>query len=409
MLMSTKARRYRVAVVGCRSRGRVIGAAYKAHPRAELVALCDLDEERLNAAGALLGVEARFADMDEMIRQVGPDIVVIATGTEFHYPLAMRALEHGVHVDVEKPLCVDLEQADALVAKANAVGARTAVHHQGRTGPALRAVAKAINEGRIGAVRHVSATEKGYYGGYGLMNIGTHLINAMLELTGPCREVTALGSTGGRPITPEDVLQAPAGMGTIAGEYITATLRFDRDVTGVLRQHRLERIDPAADAIEIMGEEGRLFWHETGRAWWMPTPHFVPGEPQCVWQPLDLEVPEHYDPARVVGKVTHATVDEYCYVDEFVAALDEGREHACSFEQGRHVLEVMMGVFESLAYGRAVRLPQERRDHPLLRWRRESGLGPPAAAPRPYQEWLAREDERLGRRAGAVADSAALR
>ena len=401
MKMAGTKGRYRVAVVGCRSRGKVAAGAYQAHPRTEVVGLCDLQRERLEAAGELLGVKARFTDLHEMIRSTEPDIVVIATGTEFHYPLCREVLQYGVNVDVEKPLCIDLEQADELVALAKAKGVRTAVHHQGRTGPALRAVAKAFREGRIGALRYVNASEKGYYGGYGLMNIGTHLVNACLEVTGPCREVSALGTTGGRPITPEDVRQAPGGMGIIAGEHITATLRFDGNVTGTLKQHRLGRIDPAADAIEFYGEEGRLFWHESGRAWWLPVPHFVPGEPGSAWQPLDLEVPEHYDPARVRGNITHATVDEYCYVDEFVAALDEGREHACSFEQGRHVLEVLMGIFESLAYRRPVALPQPLREHPLRRWRREHGLGDPEPAPRPYDEWLAGEDERLRLRGAA--------
>lgn len=406
MRMADTKRFYRVAVVGCRSRGRVAAGAYQAHPRTEVVGLCDLMPERLEEAGELLGVSARFSDLDEMIEKTKPDIVVVATGTEFHYDLCMQVLEHGVHVDVEKPLCIDLAQADTLVAKAREKGVRTAVHHQGRTGPAMQAVAKALREGRIGALRHADATEKGYYGGYGLMNIGTHLINAMLELTGPCREVAAIGVTGGRPIGPEDVRQAPSGMGAIVGEQITASFRFDGNVTGTLRQHRLERVDAAADAIEIRGEEGRLFWHESGKAWWLPVPHFVPDDEKSVWQPLELKAPEHYGPARVPGKITHATVDEYCYVEEFVQAIDEGREHTCSFDQGRHVLEIIMGTFESLAYRRAITLPQALRDHPLLRWREERGLGVPEPSPRPYRVWLDAEDERLRARDKASANEA---
>ena len=59
--------------------------AYHAHPRTEVVALCDLVTERLEALGEEIGVNARFGDLDEMIRQTQPDIVAIPTGTEFHY------------------------------------------------------------------------------------------------------------------------------------------------------------------------------------------------------------------------------------------------------------------------------------------------------------------------------------
>jgi len=386
---------YRVAIVGCRSRGRAAAVAYHAHPRTEVVGLCDLVEERRNSLGELLGVSARFSDIDEMIKTVAPDIVAVATGTAFHYDLCMQVLEHGVHVEVEKPICIDLEQADRMVAKAREKGVITAVHQQGRTGPAMRAVKAAFEEGRIGALRYVTASDKGYYGGFGLMNIGTHLINAMLELTGPCREVTAVALAGGRAITPEDVRHAPLGMGTIAGEHITATLRFDNNVTGTLRQHRRDTIDADGDAIEFHGEEGRLFWHENGTAFWLPAPHYIPRGGKADWIELPTQMPEHYDPARIAGEPRTSVKDDYCFVDEFVAALDEGREHTSSWLEGRHVLEVMMGIFESAAYRRPVALPQERRDHPLLRWRREAGLGAPEQGPVGYAEWLAAEDERL--------------
>ena len=72
---------YRIAILGCRARGTAAARAYQAHPRAEVVGLCDLVSERLDALGAELGVPARFTNLDEMIRQTQPDIVAIPTGT----------------------------------------------------------------------------------------------------------------------------------------------------------------------------------------------------------------------------------------------------------------------------------------------------------------------------------------
>ena len=109
---------YRVAILGCRNRGGHAGRAYKAHRRTEVVGLCDVVEERVNELGDELGVEARYTDLDVMIEETKPDIVAIPTGTEYHYPLSMRVLEHGVNIDVEKPVTIDLEQADRLVARA---------------------------------------------------------------------------------------------------------------------------------------------------------------------------------------------------------------------------------------------------------------------------------------------------
>lgn len=64
---------------------------------------------------------------------------------------------------------------------------------------------------------------------------------------------------------------------------------------------------------------------------------------------------------------------------------------------GRQVMEILMGIFESGAYGRRVEVPQKDCSHPLLRWRQQAGLALPAAIPCPYGEWLEAEDRRLGR------------
>ncbi len=382
---------YRVAILGCRGRGTAAARAYHAHPRTEVIALCDLVQDRLDTLGDELGVTARFADLDEMISQTAPDIVAIPTGTEFHYDLSMRVLEHGVHIDVEKPMCVDLEQADAVVTKANEKGARIAVHHQGRVGAYMRATHKAYTEGRIGELCYINSRGKVYYGGYGLMNIGTHQLNDMFKFAGRCRSVSATALTDNRLITPEDVVPSPHGMGTIAGERITATLHFDNNVTANLLQHRLST--RTSTMMEIVGTEGRLLGMTglliQGGAWQL-TQWFEPDG----WEQLEPMYPEHYD------RSSPASVDDYWFVEEYVSALDENRDHECGGAAGQHNVEVMMGIFESAAYGNRVDLPQPRRDHPLLRWREENGLPAPEKMPRPYNEWLEAEDRRLGRSHG---------
>ena len=385
---------YRTAILGCRSRGTAAARAYHAHPRTEVVALCDLLQERLDTLGDELDVEARFDDLDKMISETRPDIVAIPTGTEFHYELAMRVLEYGVHIDIEKPLCVDLEQADEVMAKAREKGSRIAVHHQGRSGALMQTVGRALKEGRIGRVRYLDGYGKHYYGGYGLMNIGTHQLNNMLKVAGHCRSVSAVILTDNHPITPADVIPSPSGMGTIAGEYITVTLRFDDDVTATLRQHRF----PASTRpiMEVCGTEGRLLFTETGLslggAWWLPQPEYRPDGTHDQWQALEPTIPESYD------SQSSALVDEYCFVEEYVNALDQDCDPECNGAEGHHIIEIMMGAFESAAWGHPVDLPQQNREHPLKRWRRESGLPPePDPMPRPYEEWLAAEDQRLGR------------
>jgi len=379
---------YRVAILGCRGRGTAAARAYHQHARTEVVALCDLVPELLSALGGELGVGARYDDLDRMIEVEAPDIVAIPTGTEFHYDLGMRVLDYGVHIDIEKPICTTLAEADQMIAKAEEKEVQIAVHHQGRTGGAIKAVKAAIEAGKIGDLRYLQGSGKGYYAGYGLMNIGTHMINAMLGVAGPVRGVQAIALTNGLPITPQDVVPSPSGMGFIAGEHVTATLEFESGITASLLQHRFAKMDSTAYMMEIYGTEGRLYW-KSGNPWFLPEPHYAPGSVE--WQQLEPVVPDHYDPEG------SAAVEDYQFVDEYVRALDEGSSHECSGAEGRHVLEILMGIFESGAYGQRVALPQKDRAHPLLRWRDEAGLGLPATMPRPYGEWLEAEDRRLGR------------
>ena len=379
---------YRVAILGCRGRGGAAARAYAVHARTEVVALCDLLPERMHALGDELGIAARYGDFHQMIRTEAPDIVVIPTATELHYELSMAVLEYGVHIDVEKPICTDLSEADQLLALARKKGVRIAVHHQGRSGAAMKAVKAAIAEGKIGQLRSVAGSGKGYYAGYGLMNIGTHVLNAMLGVVGSVRAVTAIAQVDGRPVQPDDVLIAAGGMGYVVGEDITAGIEFASGVQGVHLQQRFSSVDSRAYRVEFAGSEGRLLWR-TDEAWLLPDAHYIPGETD--WQPLPIPMPLGFDP---LGTANEA---EYSYVDDFVCALDTGTDHECSGAEGLHVLEVLLGIFESAATGTRVALPQADRTHPLVRWRASAGMEPPQAGLRPYAEWLREEDRRLGR------------
>lgn len=395
-------RTYRVALLGCGSRGRAHGRAYLTHPRTTLVALCDLDAGRLQALGTELGMERRYADLDAMLAAEAPDIVAIPTATEFHFPLAMRCLEQGCHIDVEKPICEHLDQADELLAAARRQNREIAVHHQWRVGPPSAAVLAALQEGRIGTLRYLYASGKGYYGGYGLPNIGTHLLNQLFAVAGRVRSVSGHVLTDGRAIGPHDVLQAPMGMGIVAGENITALLEFENGVCATLLQHRFEGIDLSAHVVEIYGTEGRLLWRPHG-AFWLPTPNIPPGPnittppyDNAQWEALPLTPPAAWPDTGA------CSVDEFAFVDQYVAALDAGRSHPCSGAEGRHVMEVINALFFAAVQGRRIALKDMPRHHPLRAFRAECGLDPdPPPAPRAYRDWLAQEDARLGRAAPA--------
>ena len=387
---------YRVAILGCRSRGSAAARVYNAHPRTEVVGICDLVEDRLNKIGEELGITARFTDLDEMIKCTEPDIVAIPTAPSLHAPLALKVLEHGVNIEVEKPMGMDLIETDSVMRKAMEQDVQVAVHHQWRLSGWTQAINQIYQEGGIGELRHIYASGKGYYGGFGLMEIGTHLLTHMMKFGGNCRRVTAHATTRGRPITPNDVLPAPRGNGIIAGDNITASLQFDNGVTGTLLQHKFDKINLDAHVVELYGTEGRLMWHPHG-AWKLNHPHVVPQNGPPNWEALTPMYPDSFAEAvKQISQNSEMIEGDYWFVEEYVRALDEGREHECSGAAGSHVIEIIMGIFESAAYGIHVSLPQANRKHPLVRWREEAGLGAPEPMPMADDKWLIEEQKRLG-------------
>ena len=344
---------YRVAILGCRGRGTAAARAYHAHPRTEIVALCDLVQDLLDTLGDELGVAARYTDLDEMIGQHQPDIVAIPTGTEFHHSLALRVLEYGTHIDIEKPLCVDCQQADEVLAKAREKNARIAVHHQGRVGVYMKAVARALAEGRIGQLRHIHGHGKTYYGGYNLMNIGTHMINNMLKVAGPCHSVVATATTDGHPITPTDVVPSPQGMGTIAGEHITATLSFADGVTATLLQHRFPHLSQSGD---------RILRHRRPLSTLAARLEKGPRRVPAASAPLRPQRPKRTVGSAAAHLLRGLRSAEFGPPRRLRLCRGSTSRHSTraantnvAAQAGHHIVEIMMGIFESAAYGKTGR------------------------------------------------------
>ncbi len=111
----------KVGLVGMRGIGNTHARAHTADPLSELVAVCDIIEERADAAAETYGVPAYYS-LRDMLRNEDLDVVDVTTGGyengSWHFEPAMEALEAGKHVLVEKPISNDIDEARQMVAKA---------------------------------------------------------------------------------------------------------------------------------------------------------------------------------------------------------------------------------------------------------------------------------------------------
>ncbi|HET9095592.1 MAG TPA: Gfo/Idh/MocA family oxidoreductase [Candidatus Baltobacteraceae bacterium] len=140
----------------------VIGAGYwganlirNCHRLGVLSAVCDTDLRALNDVRSKYAGTALFCDANAMLENGKLDAVVIAAPAPAHASLALKAIAAGKHVFVEKPLALNIQDAQRVVEAAEGAGLTLFVGHVLLYHPAVRALLECVNQGRIGRVRHL--------------------------------------------------------------------------------------------------------------------------------------------------------------------------------------------------------------------------------------------------------------
>jgi predicted dehydrogenase len=143
----------RVGVIGLGPIGNRHAHLYDEMDNAELVAVCDVDRERADAATQSYGARA-FYSVPAMLAAVELDMVSVTTGgVEYgsdHYEPTMAALAAGLHVLGEKPISNEIAPAEGMVALAREKGLCYGINMNHRFTPAARLAKRWMDEGRIG-------------------------------------------------------------------------------------------------------------------------------------------------------------------------------------------------------------------------------------------------------------------
>ena len=204
----------------------------------ELVAFCDINPEALKKRADEFDVTGRYDDYQKMIDAENLDLVSVCTQAPMHVNLAQNredcpedsgrdeqeqgdlrgrapkpmvsaaAQEAGIHVLSEKPLSIDLQHADEMIAAARKAGVKLAVSHQYRFSPAVRRAKKMANSGKIGKFRSVREIGKGREAGFELMEMGVHYFDEMDFLMSGIEWVHAQISYQGHPVTKDDIMHS---------------------------------------------------------------------------------------------------------------------------------------------------------------------------------------------------------
>ncbi len=141
-----------VAVVGCGYWGKNIVRNF--HELGALHSICDLRTDLVDELGLRYHVPAR-TDLAEVLQDPHVAAVAIAVPAAEHFDVAMRCLEAGKHIFVEKPLALHLDEGRKLVARARACNRILMVGHILQYHPAILKLKQLIQEGELGSIKYI--------------------------------------------------------------------------------------------------------------------------------------------------------------------------------------------------------------------------------------------------------------
>lgn len=151
----------RVAVIGTGFGALVQIPAFRAHPRAEVVAVASATPGKAREVAGRLGVPHAFDDYREMLARVDLDLISITSPPDTHHPMTLAALERGRHVLCEKPMALSAGQAKEMLDAAVRRRVGHVMDHELRFNPNRRKIKRLIEEGVIGTPRHALITVVG--------------------------------------------------------------------------------------------------------------------------------------------------------------------------------------------------------------------------------------------------------
>ena len=335
----------RVGIIGTGAISHKHAQAYR-NIGFEVVAATDNDFRRCEEFTARYGGEP-LRSYQEVCRHPAVDFIDVCTFPDFRLQPLKVAAQAGKHVQVQKPIAVDLPTARGMVDFCRQYGVRLSVVSQHRFDDAILFLKKAIPAGRLGRILQCDAYVKWwrseeYYsrpvkgswhteGGGALINQGIHQIDMMLHLCGPVESVFGMWQLHARhKIESEDV--------------ICAVLRYASGATGVI-QASTAMWPGYAERLEIHGTKGTAI---------------VAGDLLTTWDVQDDEG----EPAPLARNISSGASDPMAIslepferqFTDFAQAIRQGREPLNSGEAGLRALELVIAIYTSCRTGNRVDL-----------------------------------------------------
>ena len=331
---------------------------------AELVSICDVSSEHLSNFAERWGVRNQYDSARTMLDAGGLDVICVCTPHPQHAEPLVLAAERGIHGVVEKPMTSTVADADRVLEASTKYGTLLSTMSQRRWFPAAQRVREAITSGHMGDRLVLGESfcemwrDEAYYlkdawrgrwdteGGGVLMNQAPHNIDFLLWYMGPAEEIFGYWSNVNHPYVEIE-------------DNAVAVIRFKSGALGILKGTLSMNPERRIHGVTLVGDSGATAsldcWSvRDARQRVLSGPSDVGSNDVWTFRDGALQaVSQDQAIAYRAGDLPNFHAHQ---LRDVIGAIREKRPPAVTGVDGRRVVAIIQGVYESGRTGRPVRL-----------------------------------------------------
>ena len=331
---------------------------------AEVVALYGRNKEHAAALAAQYGVAKVYDDIEQLLKECEVDVVDICVPNYRHYEACMKAAEYGKHVICEKPLAMNLEQADEMIEACESRGLKLMYAEELCFAPKYERVRSMVEQGAVGTPymlkqgeKHDGPHSKWFYsketaGGGVMMDMGCHALAWFRWMNRGVAVKTVYADM--KTVFHKDI--------TDCDDNTVCIVEFENGVTGIA-ETSWAKPGGMDDRIEIYGNKGVVY------------ADLFRGN-----SALTYSVDGYGYAAEKAGstKGWTFTIFEEAFnqgypqeLSHFIDCVRNDKEPCTTGRDGRAVLELTYAAYESARTGAKVSLPMEKKNvpYPMALWK----------------------------------------
>jgi myo-inositol 2-dehydrogenase/D-chiro-inositol 1-dehydrogenase len=340
---------------------------------AEVVAVADISQDRLNQVADKFHVEKRYADFQALLSDPAVGAVAICVPAQFHVQVALAALDAGKHLFIEKPLALSLNETDRLIERAAQSPYKVMVGFNLRWHRLMRQAREIIQRGTLGSLKLIHSVISSRFrenepewvrrrelGGGVLVELAVHSFDLWrFLLQSEIEEVFAMSRSG-----------------RWDDETATVTARL---ANGVLATAVLSKGTGENNETEIYGQNGHLYIssYRFDGLEFLPSSSFLGSVRTRLHKMAHTvkELPQAASAIRQGGDFVASYPAEWRH---FIDAIQQDKPVESTLEDGRRALQVVLAAVESASLGQPVKVAQASRkitpiasDTPVESWQNE--------------------------------------